>query len=69
MIFKLGCPNRGYYGFNCNIPCSTHCLTDCHIETGNCQGCQPGYHGDRCDSGIFLSFFRGGGDLYLFNFT
>ncbi|XP_078328732.1 uncharacterized protein LOC111112398 [Crassostrea virginica] len=46
----FGCPVRGYYGFNCNIRCSTHCLSDCHIETGNCQGCQPGYQGDRCDS-------------------
>nr|XP_022308848.1 platelet endothelial aggregation receptor 1-like isoform X2 [Crassostrea virginica] len=40
---------RGYYGFTCNIPCSEHCLSDCHIETGNCQGCKPGYRGDRCE--------------------
>nr|XP_022304858.1 uncharacterized protein LOC111111943 isoform X3 [Crassostrea virginica]XP_022304859.1 uncharacterized protein LOC111111943 isoform X3 [Crassostrea virginica] len=46
----FGCPVRGYYGFNCNIRCPPHCLTDCHIETGNCQGCQPGYQGDRCES-------------------
>nr|XP_022304853.1 multiple epidermal growth factor-like domains protein 10 isoform X7 [Crassostrea virginica] len=44
-----GCP-RGYYGFTCNSLCSQHCLSDCHIETGNCQGCKPGYQGNRCDA-------------------
>ncbi|XP_078328710.1 uncharacterized protein LOC111114478 isoform X1 [Crassostrea virginica] len=45
----FGC-RRGYYGFTCKSMCSQHCLSDCHIETGSCGGCKPGYRGDRCES-------------------
>nr|XP_022308872.1 uncharacterized protein LOC111114722 isoform X2 [Crassostrea virginica] len=45
----FGCPEPGYYGFNCSIPCpDTHCRY-CHLETGVCQGCQPGYKGHNCE--------------------
>uniref|UniRef100_A0A8W8M4M2 Scavenger receptor class F member 2 n=1 Tax=Magallana gigas TaxID=29159 RepID=A0A8W8M4M2_MAGGI len=48
-----GCP-RGFYGTNCSNACpDTNCY--CHIETGTCQGCKPGFQGYlcklACDSG------------------
>lgn len=54
IIVVLGCPRRGYYSINCNIPCPEHCLSDCHIETGTCHGCKPGYQGDQCETGYVL---------------
>nr|XP_022307498.1 neurogenic locus notch homolog protein 1-like [Crassostrea virginica] len=40
----------GYYGSNCSDPCpDSHCRY-CHLETGACQGCQPGYEGHHCES-------------------
>ena len=47
-----GCSIPGYYGYNCSTPCPEHCLSSCHIETGACLGCAPGYLGHRCESGI-----------------
>ncbi|XP_052694159.1 multiple epidermal growth factor-like domains protein 10 [Crassostrea angulata] len=44
-----GCPTTGYYGSNCSIPCSDVNCQYCHIETGTCQGCKPGYQGHRCE--------------------
>nr|XP_034317016.1 protein glp-1-like [Crassostrea gigas] len=44
-----GCPTTGYYGLNCSVPCPDVNCQYCHIETGTCQGCKPGYKGHRCD--------------------
>ncbi|XP_056003601.1 multiple epidermal growth factor-like domains protein 10 [Ostrea edulis] len=43
-----GCPVPGYYGPDCSIPCPDTCRY-CHIETGVCQGCKPGYQGHQCE--------------------
>ncbi|XP_065943736.1 uncharacterized protein [Magallana gigas] len=52
-----GCPATGYFGSNCSVPCPDVNCQYCHIETGTCQGCKPGYKGHRCelacDEGIF----------------
>lgn len=45
----IGCPG-GFYGTNCSIACpDTNCY--CHIETGTCQVCKPGYQGYLCTLG------------------
>lgn len=50
IIFRvIGCPG-GFYGTNCSIACPyTNCY--CHIETGTCQFCQPGYQSYLCKLG------------------
>ncbi|XP_056003598.1 receptor-type tyrosine-protein phosphatase kappa-like [Ostrea edulis] len=45
-----GCPVPGYYGSDCSTPCPDTCRYNyCHIETGDCQGCKPGYQGHQCE--------------------
>uniref|UniRef100_A0A8W8NTP0 Tyrosine-protein kinase receptor Tie-1 n=1 Tax=Magallana gigas TaxID=29159 RepID=A0A8W8NTP0_MAGGI len=44
-----GCPTAGLYGFNCSNPCRDVNCQYCHIETGTCQGCKPGYQGHHCE--------------------
>lgn len=44
-----GCPTSGFYGYNCSIPCPDVNCRYCHIETGTCEGCKPGYQGHRCE--------------------
>nr|XP_022308875.1 protein draper-like isoform X1 [Crassostrea virginica] len=45
----IGCPEPGFYGSDCSMPCpDLHCRY-CHLETGACQGCEPGYHGHHCE--------------------
>ncbi|XP_065926591.1 uncharacterized protein [Magallana gigas] len=44
-----GCPRTGYYGIDCNISCPDVNCRYCHIETGACQGCKPGYKGHQCE--------------------
>ncbi|XP_061165604.1 uncharacterized protein LOC133174507 [Saccostrea echinata] len=40
-----GCNNIGYYGPTCLFPSPDTNCRYCHIETGACQGCKPGYQG------------------------
>lgn len=51
-----GCQTTGYYGLDCSIPCQNVNCQYCHIETGTCQGCKPGFKGQ----GAYKSdlFFR-----------
>ncbi|XP_078329144.1 uncharacterized protein LOC111112849 isoform X3 [Crassostrea virginica] len=45
-----GCPNPGYYGNNCSIPCPDPQCKYCDLETGTCRGgCNPGYQGHKCE--------------------
>uniref|UniRef100_A0A8W8NPG1 Fucolectin tachylectin-4 pentraxin-1 domain-containing protein n=1 Tax=Magallana gigas TaxID=29159 RepID=A0A8W8NPG1_MAGGI len=52
-----GCHTTGYNGLNCSIPCPNVNCQYCHIETGTCQGCKPGYQGQRCDTVCPYGFF------------
>nr|XP_022308884.1 cell death abnormality protein 1-like isoform X1 [Crassostrea virginica] len=45
-----GCPEPGYYGSNCSVPCPDPNCRYCHLDTGTCQICEPGYEGHRCES-------------------
>lgn len=56
LILIEGCNKEGFYGCNCSIPCPDVNCQYCHLETGICQGCKPGYQGDRCISGIQSTF-------------
>lgn len=51
--FAIEC-SAGSYGVNCASTCG-QCLNEkvCNHETGSCdQGCQPGYKGPTCKTGI-----------------
>ncbi|XP_062619901.1 uncharacterized protein LOC134281453 [Saccostrea cucullata] len=39
---------NGYYGSGCSLPCPKNCRY-CHIETGVCEWCEPGYKGYQCE--------------------
>ncbi|XP_065945289.1 receptor-type tyrosine-protein phosphatase epsilon [Magallana gigas] len=52
-----GCPTTGFYGSNCSIPCPDVNCRYCHIETGTCQGCKPGYEGHRCELNCSRGYF------------
>ncbi|XP_062574199.1 receptor-type tyrosine-protein phosphatase alpha-like isoform X3 [Saccostrea cucullata] len=44
-----GCQNVGVYGPDCSLPCPDTNCRYCHIETGACLGCKPGYKGHQCE--------------------
>ncbi|XP_062620191.1 uncharacterized protein LOC134281779 [Saccostrea cucullata] len=44
-----GCNETGVYGLDCSLPCPDTNCRYCHIETGACQGCNPGYQGRHCE--------------------
>ncbi|XP_065934065.1 angiopoietin-1 receptor-like [Magallana gigas] len=45
-----GCSREGFYGEHCNQQCPINCQDRrCHIITGHCLGCLPGYQGSTCD--------------------
>ncbi|XP_052696235.1 multiple epidermal growth factor-like domains protein 11 [Crassostrea angulata] len=48
-VYVERCPVAGYFGSNCSVPCPDVNCQYCHIETGTCQGCKPGYKGHRCE--------------------
>lgn len=55
----LGCPSPDFYGENCSLSCSTHCINSrCHIETGHCFGCKDGYQGPMCEQRMYLKFIQ-----------
>ena len=56
MKLVIGCPFPGMFGTNCSTPCPDPNCRYCHIETGACQGCRPGYQGHRCETGIYEYF-------------
>ncbi|XP_062574203.1 receptor-type tyrosine-protein phosphatase epsilon-like isoform X3 [Saccostrea cucullata] len=41
-----GC-KAGLYGPDCSLSCPANCWY-CHIETGVCSWCKPGYQGNQC---------------------
>ena len=53
------CPS-GKYGPGCSKSCNKQCKgrdNACHHINGRCtNGCDVGYHGDKCDSGEFQAF-------------
>nr|XP_034321489.1 multiple epidermal growth factor-like domains protein 10 isoform X2 [Crassostrea gigas] len=50
-----GCPG-GFYGANCSNACpDTNCY--CHLETGTCQGCTPGFQGYLCKSACSRGYY------------
>ncbi|XP_052690987.1 angiopoietin-1 receptor-like [Crassostrea angulata] len=50
-----GCPG-GFYGPYCSNACpDTNCY--CHLETGTCQGCIPGYQGYLCKSACDRGYY------------
>nr|XP_022310033.1 multiple epidermal growth factor-like domains protein 11 isoform X2 [Crassostrea virginica] len=44
-----GCPDPTYYGNDCSKRCPDPNCSYCHIETGACPGCKPGYQGHNCN--------------------
>eukprot|EP00105_Crassostrea_gigas_P004906 XP_011418275.1 PREDICTED: protein draper isoform X1 [Crassostrea gigas] len=52
-----GCPATGCYGSNNTLPCPDVNCQYCHIETGTCQDCKPGYQGYRCELACNEGFF------------
>lgn len=52
--YVVGCTATGIFGPNCTIPCPEVNCQYCHIETGTCQGCKPGFKGYRCEQGNHL---------------
>ena len=61
-LFKCssGCPVE-HYGRNCQYICG-HCSgQSCDVATGICpDGCDPGFHGNRCDEGTVFCFIKPG---------
>ncbi|XP_078329142.1 uncharacterized protein LOC111112849 isoform X1 [Crassostrea virginica] len=56
-----GCPNPGYYGNNCSIPCPDPQCKYCDLETGTCRGgCNPGYQGHKCELECTDGFYGDG---------
>ena len=47
-----GCPDPAYYGIDCSKPCPDPNCQYCHIKTGTCLGCKPGYRGHGCKLGM-----------------
>ena len=63
-LHLIGCSKLGVYGSNCNIPCPNNCrYRTCHIMNGTCFGCEAGFKGTICATGIFVLFLLG--NIYI----
>lgn len=57
--FYIGCKNASVYGINCDNPCPTNCKdSTCHIQSGACFNCTPGWTGVECNTSKMTNFFR-----------
>ncbi|XP_061165613.1 multiple epidermal growth factor-like domains protein 10 [Saccostrea echinata] len=56
-IEVYGCPIPGYYGSNCSLPCPDSNCIYCHIQSGVCEGCKPGYKGHQCEQQCNQKFY------------
>lgn len=49
-ILPTGCARLGFYGNNCDQPCSERCPERrCDITNGDCLSCLPGWTGHTCE--------------------
>ncbi|XP_052694729.1 multiple epidermal growth factor-like domains protein 10 [Crassostrea angulata] len=50
-VIVQGCKNASVYGSNCDTPCPTNCKdSTCHIQSGTCFTCKPGWTGTYCNT-------------------
>lgn len=50
-----GCSKRGFYGDKCDTPCPINCKNKtCHIQSGACYMCKPGWTGSLCKTSKYL---------------
>jgi hypothetical protein len=56
VFYCKGCPRPGYYELSCSIPCPYINCRYCHIDTGACLGCKPGYQGHQCEKGMYFFY-------------
>lgn len=46
-----GCSKASVYGSNCDTPCPENCKgSTCHIRSGSCFNCKPGWSGMYCNT-------------------
>ena len=71
LFHLIGCSKPVVYGSNCNLNCPINCrYRTCHIQNGTCFGCEAGYRGTICVTGIFSSVifkvFRSNGKPFYY---
>lgn len=56
--FYTGCNNASFYGSTCDIQCPTYCKDNtCHIQSGACFNCKPGWTDIQCNKSKNLLLF------------
>ena len=54
---------------DCDIPCPYNCrYKTCHIQNGTCFGCEAGYKGTICATGMFCFAYLLMKDNYQYYF-
>lgn len=49
--YHAGCSKTSVYGSNCDTPCPENCKDNtCHIHSGSCFNCKPGWSGMYCNT-------------------